>query len=317
MTKSGEVWLEQGKEAATTDRPAQPPQDQAKAVLHYQRADGAYDGWGLHVWTGAATPTDWSKPLAPARTDSYGAVYEVPLAQGATSLSYILHKGDEKDLPTDQSLDLKATGHEVWMLGGRAPYLLPQPAGSSAALDLTKSEAVWIDRDTLAWNAPAAAASVQLLASREGAVTAENGALHADGAQWLRLAKSELTAAQKQKFPHLAGYAAYTVDPRDRGRVREALRGQLVASARAANGAVLAATGVQLAGVLDDLYANTAPSARSSRTAVPPCPCGPPPPGRSPSNSTAAPSPCTATTPPASGRCAASAAGRASRTATT
>ncbi|MFF4847631.1 pullulanase-type alpha-1,6-glucosidase [Streptomyces sp. NPDC001194] len=258
VTKSGEVWLEQGKEAATTDRPAQPPQDQAKAVLHYQRPDGAYDGWGLHVWTGAATPTDWSKPLMPARTDSYGAVYEVPLAAGATSLSYILHKGDEKDLPTDQSLDLKATGHEVWMLGGRAPYLLPQPAGSSAALDLTKSEAVWIDRSTLAWNAPATAASLQLLASREGTITAENGVLRADGAQWLRLAKTELTAAQKQKFPHLAAYVAYSVDPRDRDRVRDALRGQLVASARTANGAVLAATGVQLAGVLDDLYANTA-----------------------------------------------------------
>ncbi|MFD7084743.1 pullulanase-type alpha-1,6-glucosidase [Streptomyces sp. NPDC059918] len=258
VTKSGEVWLEQGKEAATTDRPAQPPQDESKAVLHYQRPDGAHDGWGLHVWTGAATPTDWSKPLMPTRTDSYGAVYEVPLAAGATSLSYILHKGDEKDLPTDQSLDLKATGHEVWMLGGRAPYLLPQPAGSSAALDLTKSEAVWIDRSTLAWNAPAAAASAELLASREGAITAANGVLHADGAQWLRLARTELTAAQKQKFPHLATYAAYSVDPRDRDRVREALRGQLVASARAANGAVLAATGVQLAGVLDDLYANTA-----------------------------------------------------------
>ncbi|MFF4450042.1 pullulanase-type alpha-1,6-glucosidase [Streptomyces sp. NPDC001502] len=257
VTKTGEIWLEQGKEPARTDRPAYPPQDQNKAVLHYQRADRAYDGWGLHVWTGAANPTDWSKPLLPTRTDSYGAVYEVPLAPGATSLSYILHKGDEKDLPTDRSLDLKSTGPEVWMLGGQEQYLLPQPAGSAAALDLTKSQAVWIDRDTLAWNAPAAAASVQLLASREGAVKAENGTL-TGRAQWLRLDKAELTAAQKQKFPHLATYGAYTVDPRDRDRVREALRGQLVASARAANGAVLAATGVQLAGVLDDLYATTA-----------------------------------------------------------
>ncbi|MFE6084688.1 pullulanase-type alpha-1,6-glucosidase [Streptomyces virginiae] len=258
VTKTGEIWLEQGKEPARTDRPAYPPQDQAKAVLHHQRPDGAYDGWGLHVWTGAANPTDWSKPILPTRTDSYGAVYEVPLAAGATSLSYILHKGDEKDLPTDQSLDLKATGHEVWMLSGQEKYLLPQPAGSAAALDLTKSQAVWIDRDTLAWNAPATAASVQLLASREGAVKAENGTL-TGRAQWLRLgARTELTAAQKQKFPHLAAYGAHTVDPRDRDRVREALRGQLVASARAANGAVLAATGVQLAGVLDDLYATTA-----------------------------------------------------------
>ncbi|WP_423833115.1 pullulanase-type alpha-1,6-glucosidase [Streptomyces manipurensis] len=257
VTKTGEIWLEQGKEPARTERPAHPPQDQGKAVLHHQRSDGAYDGWGLHVWTGAATPTDWSKPLLPARFDSFGAVYEVPLAPGATSLSYILHKGDEKDLPSDQSLDLKATGHEVWTLGGREKYLLPQPAGSAAALDLTKAEAVWIDRDTVAWNAPAAAASVQLLASREGAVKAANGTL-TGAAPWLRLHRTELTAAQKQKFPHLAAYAAFTVDPRDRDRVREALRGQLVASARAANGAVLAATGVQLAGVLDDLYATTA-----------------------------------------------------------
>ncbi|MER5761238.1 pullulanase-type alpha-1,6-glucosidase [Streptomyces sp. NPDC002082] len=260
VTKTGEIWLEQGKEPARTDRPAYPPQDTAKAVLHYQRPDGAYEGWGLHVWTGAATPTDWSKPVLPARTDSYGVVYEVPLAAGATSLSYILHNGDAKDLPSDQSLDLKANGHEVWMLGGKEKYLLPQPAGSAAALDLTKAQAVWIDRDTVAWNAPPAAASLQLLASREGAVKAENGTL-TGRAQWLRLGKTELTAAQKQKYPHLAAYAAYTVDPRDRDRVREALRGQLVASARAANGAVLAATGVQLAGVLDDLYATGAEKA--------------------------------------------------------
>ncbi|MGW0394990.1 pullulanase-type alpha-1,6-glucosidase [Streptomyces sp. NPDC003042] len=260
VTKTGEIWLEQGKEPVRTERPAYPPQDQSKAVLHYQRPDGAYDGWGLHVWAGAANPTDWSKPLLPVRTDTYGAVYEVPLAAGATSLSYILHKGDEKDLPSDQSLDLKATGHEIWMLGGREKYLLPQPAGSAAALDLTTSEAVWIDRDTLAWKAPAAAASVQLLASRDGAVKAENGTLTGQAqARWLRLSPSELTAAQKQKFPHLAAYTAWTVDPRDRDHVREALRGQLVASARAANGAVLAATGVQLAGVLDDLYTTNAP----------------------------------------------------------
>ncbi|WP_107056849.1 pullulanase-type alpha-1,6-glucosidase [Streptomyces sp. NRRL S-378] len=257
VTKTGEVWLEQGKEPARTDRPPYPPQDQGKAVLHHHRPDGAYDGWGLHVWTGAATPTDWSKPLPPTRIDSYGAVYEVPLAAGATSLSYILHKGDEKDLPTDQSLDLKGTGHEVWTLAGQEKHLLPQAAGSSAALDLTKSQAVWIDRDTVAWNAPAAAASAQLLASREGAVKAENGTLTGP-AQWLRLNRTELTAAQKQKFPHLAAYTAFSVDARDRDQVREALRGQLVASARAANGAVLAATGVQLAGVLDDLYATTA-----------------------------------------------------------
>ncbi|MET7894824.1 pullulanase-type alpha-1,6-glucosidase [Streptomyces mirabilis] len=254
VTKTGEVWVEQGKEAVQTQRPDYPAQDTTKAVVHYHRADGDYTGWGLHVWTGAATPTDWSKPLEPVRTDAYGAVFEVPLAAGATSLSYILHKGDEKDLPTDQSLDLTANGHEVWLVNGQEKYLLPQPAGSAAALDPTTSKAVWIDRNTVAWNGSEAAASTQLLYSHDGSIAVKDGTLTSDDERWLRLSKTTLSDAQKAAFPHLKDYTAWSVDPRDRGRVKEALNGQIVASGRAANGAVLAATGVQIAGVLDDLY---------------------------------------------------------------
>ncbi|MYZ09392.1 pullulanase-type alpha-1,6-glucosidase [Streptomyces sp. SID2999] len=260
VTKTGEVWLEQGKPEVLTERPDYPAQDQGKAVLHYHRADGNYDGWGLHTWTGAANPTDWSKPLQPVKTDAYGAVYEVPLTEGATSLSYILHKGDEKDLPTDQSLGLKANGHEVWLLSGQEKYLLPQPKGSAAALDLTTAKAVWIDRDTLAWNGAEGAASTQLLYSRDGSIAVEDSTLTSDDERWLRLEKGTLTDAQKAKFPHLKDYTAWTVDPRDRDRVREALTGQLVASQRTASGAVLAATGVQIAGVLDDVYASAVKS---------------------------------------------------------
>ncbi|MEV0204986.1 pullulanase-type alpha-1,6-glucosidase [Streptomyces sp. NPDC050788] len=258
LAGTGEVWVEQGKDDATETRPdgAYPPQDTAKAVIHYHRADGNYDGWGLHVWTGAANPTDWSSPLQPVKTDAYGAVFEVPLTDGATSLSYIIHKGDEKDLSADQSLDLTANGHEVWLLNGQEKYLLPQPAGSAAALDLTTSKAVWIDRDTVAWNGSDAAASTQLLYSHDGSIAVKDGALTSDDERWLRLEKTTLTDAQKARFPYLKDYTAFSVDPRDRDRVREALDGQIVASQRAANGAVLAATGVQIAGVLDDVYAS-------------------------------------------------------------
>ncbi|WP_432816201.1 pullulanase-type alpha-1,6-glucosidase [Streptomyces vilmorinianum] len=262
LSRTGEVWIEQGRSEVLNAAPegAYPPQDTTKAVLHYKRADGNYAGWGLHTWTGAANPTDWSKPLEPVRTDAYGAVYEVPLAAGATSLSYILHKGDEKDLPSDQSLDLKANGHEVWLLAGQEKYLLPQPKGSGAALDLTKAQAVWIDETTLAWNGSDAAASSVLLSSRNGSIAVKDGALTGDR-QVLRLSRTQLTDAQKAAFPHLKSYGAFTVDPRDRDRVREALKGQLVAAQYAANGAVLTATGVQLAGVLDDLYATKATGA--------------------------------------------------------
>ncbi|MFI6607243.1 pullulanase-type alpha-1,6-glucosidase [Streptomyces sp. NPDC050507] len=262
LAKTGQVWIEQGKDGQADTAPdgAYPAPDTTKAVLHYYRADGDYDGWGLHTWTGAKEPTDWSKPLQPVKKDASGVTFEVPLADGATSLSYILHRGDEKDLPSDQSLDIASYGHEVWMLGGTAGYLLPQTGGVPTP-DLTKAEAQWIDSDTVVWKVKATeATSQQLVHASSGGISVVDGALSDEG-QWLRLSPSALTDAQKAKYPHLKDYPAFTIDTRDRDRVREALRGQLIATQRAANGALLAATGVQSAGVLDDLYGTKASSA--------------------------------------------------------
>ncbi|MFK4227264.1 pullulanase-type alpha-1,6-glucosidase [Streptomyces sp. NPDC019890] len=255
LARTGEVWIAQGKDGQSDTAPdgAYPPQDKTKAVLHYHRADGDYDGWGLHTWTGAKDPTDWSKPLQPVKKDAYGVTFEVPLAPGATSLSYIVHKGDQKDLPSDQALDLATYTNEVWLLAGVPKYLLPQ-TGGAPSLDLTKAEAQWIDRDTVVWKVKTTGAtSQQLVYAKDGGISVVDGALSDEG-QWLRLSPAALTEAQKATYPHLRDYPAFTVDARDRDRVRGALRGQLIATQRAANGALLAATGVQIPGVLDDLY---------------------------------------------------------------
>ncbi|WP_392670004.1 pullulanase-type alpha-1,6-glucosidase [Streptomyces sp. LN785] len=262
LAKTGQVWIEQGKDGQADEAPegAYPAPDPTKAVLHYHRADGDYDGWGLHTWTGAKDPTDWAKPLQPVKKDAYGVTFEVPLTDGATSLSYILHKGDEKDLPSDQSLDIATYGHEVWMVAAEPGYLLPQTGGVPTP-DLTGAEAQWIDADTVVWKVKATdATSQQLVYAKDGGISVTDGALSDEG-QWLRLTPSALTDAQKAKYPHLKDYPAFTVDPRDRDRTREALRGQLIATQRAANGALLAATGVQSAGVLDDLYGKNAGAA--------------------------------------------------------
>lgn len=131
------------------------------------------------------------------------------------------------------------------------------PAPDPDDLDLTASRAVWLDRDTVAWKGGEAAATTRLLYSPTGSIEAEDGAL-TGGARQLRLEQGSLTERQKAAFPHLKDYPAYTVDPRDRDRVEDALRGQVVVSSRDADGADLAATGVQTAPVLDDLYAKKA-----------------------------------------------------------
>ncbi|MFF8292610.1 pullulanase-type alpha-1,6-glucosidase [Streptomyces sp. NPDC016309] len=259
LAATGEVWIAQGADGQQNKAPdgAYPPQDPGKAVIHYHRPDGNYDGWGLHTWTGAATPTDWSTPLQPVRKDAFGLTFEVPLAAGATSLSYIVHKGDEKDIPADRSLDFGTHGKEVFLLTGDTGYLLPT-TGAAPVLDLTRAEAQWIDADTVVWKVKAApGTSRQLVYDRDGGITAPDGALSDEG-RWLRLNASSLTDAQKAAHPHLKDYPAFRIDPRDRDRVRDALRGQLIATHRAPNGALLAATGVQIPGVLDDLYGTKA-----------------------------------------------------------
>ncbi|MFI6446550.1 pullulanase-type alpha-1,6-glucosidase [Kitasatospora sp. NPDC050543] len=262
---TGEVWLKQGDPVVRTQNPGPANTQPADtAVLHYHRADGDYDGWGLHDWTGAATPTDWGSPLQPARRDAFGLVFEVPLAPGARSLSYILHRGNDKDLPGDQSLDLAVSGREVWVLGGQEGYLLPQSSAASAQLDLGSAKAQWIDARTVVVpagfgagdDALAGGTSAQLVYDPEGGIKADKGVLSKPG-RLLRLepVKGGLTAVQKAKYPHLAGYRAFSVDQRDTARIPQALRGQLILTERLPSGAVLAATGVQIPGVLDDLYA--------------------------------------------------------------
>ncbi len=273
LTATGEVWIKQGSPDVATTPPdgAYPPQDTSKAVLHYHRADGDYTGWGLHVWTGAANPTDWTSPIQPTRIDSYGAVFEVPLADGATSLSYIIHNGDTKDLPSDQSLDFASSGHEVWLLDGTEKYLLPQPKGSSADLDLGKSEAQWIDAGTVAWKTDAPSASQQLVYAPDGGITVQDGALSGEG-RWLRLEQGRRRPHRRPvgQVPAVEGlFRLHRGPARPRPGTKDALRGQLIATQRAANGALLAATGVQTQGVLDDLYAGGGP-ARRARPGVQP-----------------------------------------------
>ncbi|MFF4412187.1 pullulanase-type alpha-1,6-glucosidase [Streptosporangium sp. NPDC001559] len=127
--------------------------------------------------------------------------------------------------------------------------------GAGGDIDPGRAWAHWIDGRTVVWDLDGDPAGFghSLLLSGEGGIARTGGDL--TGALGvIRLSPGSLTAAQLAVRPHLAGRTAFTVDPRDTGLVPSALRGQVVAVRRDPAGAPLAATGVQIAGVLDDLY---------------------------------------------------------------
>jgi pullulanase-type alpha-1,6-glucosidase len=262
----GEAWIRPGDAGVHATRAAA----ENTAVLHYRRADGDYAGWGLHVWDGAANPTSWTAPLLPERMDAYGAEFRVPLAGGAAALAYIVHKGDTKDLPDDQFLDLAGVGSEVWLLSGQPRYLLPMSL-EAPDTDITKQRAVWLDRDTVAVRLdkgtdhtdgrryelrydPAGRLSIvdgQVVVASPGDKSA---AARGGGALRLQPAGA-LTEAQRQKYPHLWAYTAFNVEPADHEKVIEALRSQQVfAEFDAQDDRPTFATGVQIPGALDDIY---------------------------------------------------------------
>ncbi|SCG45185.1 pullulanase-type alpha-1,6-glucosidase [Micromonospora coxensis] len=262
VTQTGEVWVKQGdptlyptRQAATGE--PDPTVDEGTALIHWRKADNDYDGWGLHLWDGAANPTDWARPLAPEKVDSFGAVFRVPLASGATGLSYIIHKGDVKDHPEDQRLDFAGAGREVWLLAGVKGRLLPSTSsGPARDLDVTKQKAQWIDRSTVAWQTgPTDGKRYALVAAPTGGLTIADGELSGTYTSLpLRAQRNGLTEAQRAAFPHLWAYRAFSLDRADLAKVPAALRGQLVVTERDAEGKLLGATGVQIPGVLDDVY---------------------------------------------------------------
>ncbi|MFF9087785.1 alpha-amylase family glycosyl hydrolase [Streptomyces sp. NPDC014991] len=248
FTATPEVWTEQGGDAVTGTRPgdAYPAQDPRKAIIHYHRPDGDYDGWGLHAWTGAADPPEWNDPIRPAGRDSFGLLFEVPLSGHTDSLSYILHKKEEKDVPSDEALDFSLYGHEVWRVAGDPAYLTPT-LGGAFGLDLGVSAATWLDDTTVVWRGTGAGvASQQLVYAPDGGISVKDGALSDEG-HWLRLVPAHLTDAQRAASPRFSDDQAFTVDPRDRDRVADARASrQVIATQRGEDGALLGATTVRL-----------------------------------------------------------------------
>ncbi len=245
---------------------------QGFATLHYHRDAGDYgdttssdyrDFWGLHTWSGADDP-GWTTPRKPAAFDIFGAVFEVPLQEGATQFGYLLHRGDEKDPGPDQYLVLDKYGYEVWQLQAadlENPYLLPilgEPGANPG--NIAEQRAYWVSEDTIAWAAAESSANAHKLCyAPAGGLEATDNGVTGGECLALTLDPAGLAAGVKEKFPHLADLPALKIAAADLALVPEILKGQIAVSAVNADGKSVNATGLQIPGVLDDLYTYDGP----------------------------------------------------------
>ena len=239
---------------------AQGAESENTARIHYTRPDGAYDGWQLYVWEDTTEEVTWEDSLEPSGSDDYGVYWDVGLQPNAQTLNFIIHKGDEKDPGPDMSLALDEK-REVWLISGNATLYAEQPSGeevTAPAGDLTKAQAHWLRRGTLALDTSNLGEDAQfsLVVAPNAGLDLEN--LEASETFALTLNQDGLSEEVRADFPYLADFAALSLSEAAQARAPELLRGQLALVVRDAQGDLLDATGVQIPGVLDDLYAEAA-----------------------------------------------------------
>ncbi|MCC5950070.1 MAG: pullulanase-type alpha-1,6-glucosidase, partial [Nitriliruptoraceae bacterium] len=236
------------------------------AVIHYHRPDGDYGDatsddyrnfWGLHTWEGA-TDTGWTTPRRPDRQDGFGIVFEVPLFEDATALNYILHRGDTKDVDPDQRLELTTVGHEIWLLSGREEPLLPMTTQAApGGTNLSQQRAHFVTSELISWPFDLLDGATYTLhhAADGGLSVSEDGVVGGDEHTLTPSGTLPTSVTERDGFFHLAGRSALGVSLDD-ATLDAWLTGQLAVSATGADGSVLAATGLQLPGVLDERFAD-------------------------------------------------------------
>jgi len=119
--------------------------------------------------------------------------------------------------------------------------------------NLTKQRAIWINKDTILWRISGGSGlKYALVYSPEAALQLSPQGILNGSEIPLTFVSDKPDVEILRKYPHLRDYAVFKVT--DTSRLTEILKGQAAVVARTQAGKDVDATGLQIPGVLDDLY---------------------------------------------------------------
>ena len=230
------------------------------ARIHYFRPDGNYANWTVYAFDDTAEYTgDFNDGLTGVTSmDSYGAYFDISLIPNAQNLGFIIHNiaTGVKDPGPNMFLNV-GTFSQAYAISGNATVFTTTPTPTQI-LDslLNVQQAYWLDRQRVAIQPQFAqsgdtyAISYSLTGGLSVTTTGITG-----GTNIPLTAGGSLTADELFRYPQLSGYTVLQLPANTPvASLQTALEGQLAFSAIGSNGSVQYATGMQIGGVLDDLF---------------------------------------------------------------
>lgn len=231
-----------------------------EAVIFYNRPDGEYDGWVLHLWNNencpdtVAEPTTWPEGPSVMGTDPvFGGYFIVPLLEGYSDcMNFIVHDADGNKDISQQDLMMDLSGERMaWTLSGVSDVFYE--AIVEIPVTVQNAEVHWVYSDTLVWGTDTSEyADIRLYWSESADLEfdPESGIA---GDHYVSLTTSETQNSEAALALNQADWDSLTTDA-EVEQVKQMLKSQLIVVAMDADGDVAAATRVQIAPVLDDLY---------------------------------------------------------------
>jgi len=241
-----------------------PPIPTGDVRIHYFRPDGNYPGWALYTWNASTENASWcGNEVQISGTDAYGVYFDVSVnpAWGTPTgdLGFIINNCAEnqvKDPGPDQHLQITVFG-QAWIISGDATVYTSEPTEAQKLnSNFLKEQAYWLDRTRVAIQ-PGYLQSGNTYAvywSLTGGLQLSSTGV--TGGQKISLTPGgTLTQGELVRYPQLASYAVLTVSPGvSLATIKKALKGQIAISSTNQSGTLSYATGIQDAGVLDDIY---------------------------------------------------------------
>ena len=230
------------------------------ARIHYFRPDGNYYNWTVYAFNDTEEYTgDFNDGLTGVTSyDSLGAYFDVALKPNPQDLGFIVHNigTGAKDPGPDMHLAVNNLT-QAWVLSGVDTVYTTTPTQAQILQsELSGEQAYWMDRQRVAIQPQflQSGSTYAINFSLSGGLAATSTGI-TGGTVIPLVGGGTLTSDELMRYPQLANYAVLQIPSSVQlSTIETALTGQLALSEVNSGGSLQYATGLQTAGVLDDLY---------------------------------------------------------------